>query len=818
MVLKPLVNLTGGNLNDQVITGPGYVPIVPTKQVPADVVASASQNRNTTPLPTTPNISQPSPPSGGSGSGSSGGGGGSGNSSSTSSNVSTPEVTGPSYETVKGGIESNISSLTQNEIKVLLSPESAKFTDASGKEYSKQQALFQIEQGKKSLQGNLATIQSYQSQGYHIRQGPEGSFEFFKTPEEIRQENLSASESKLRSSMTGDAGQRVAGLGAWVTSGFLSWEDPFGLKSTAQVLMGDTEGAIKTKASAMYDLDTAISEGPAAYTLKVATGPFATVGSTFVMSAGIGAGVGAIKAAFPTIGKIVEGGVAVGFGAIVVKDTIPVAENAIKTGDYSNLASHAGMLAVTAYVGFKGYTIGNTFGSGRVDAFLYGRHTYEPGSPELIRYKSALKISRNLENVVSDKMDPLDIKNDILRMDTATAERTIDYLESNPKTVIGGSASSYTQIVDARQPRDIDLLTRKGPAATQKAIDEIGAETHVVDIHGKELYEPGRHARFGFSDKDPLKIGDYKYMRAGEQLTRKGISSVLEETKYRHGTFPGFPTEETMNAPKDIFDFVVHTKSLSRSAEKSINPLTNMRGKIASEELEIFLNPEKSPSFGKGKNSTNNFLRGFTKKPKVEIIEEGLNNEDVYVLVKGRSSSKVSGVPEGMYLPGKSESVNLNVFNNRYPSKNNSDILIETDYLESDDLYPKNETELIKIPIFGEEPYPPASVSLSNNVNYNGNQKFDLITVPGYKGFDIDTPDVPSYQENYDSGTPNYFPGYTGDGYSIKNINKKSLQKNISLTGFDEESGSLIALFGRHKEYRLGSLKKALDLGMEFKL
>ena len=49
----PLVNLTGGTLNDRVITGPGYVPIAPTITVSPDVLASASQNRNTSPVLTT---------------------------------------------------------------------------------------------------------------------------------------------------------------------------------------------------------------------------------------------------------------------------------------------------------------------------------------------------------------------------------------------------------------------------------------------------------------------------------------------------------------------------------------------------------------------------------------------------------------------------------------------------------------------------------------------------------------------------------------------------------------------------------------------
>jgi len=251
------------------------------------------------------------------------------------------------------------------------------------------------------------------------------------------------------------------------------------------------------------------------------------------------------------------------------------------------------------------------------------KHTYKPGSAEYIRFKEALRVARKLENIPSHKKQPLDIAKDIMRMDKETAGRVIDYLNKNPRDVIGGSAASYTQIEGARQPRDIDILVQKLIGGTEKKVAlakqqlsplRTKSGEHVIDIHGKEMYAPGKYHRFGFSSKSPIKIGGRRFFRAGEQLFRKAVSAVSKETQYRHF--------------KDVPDFIVHAKSLIKSGK--MHWWSRGRALSAEKSLDLFLHPEKSPEFGKSETFFGRFVRSVTKKPAVEFVETIYGPEYLY--------------------------------------------------------------------------------------------------------------------------------------------------------------------------------------------
>jgi hypothetical protein len=419
-------------------------------------------------------------------------------------------------------------------------------------------------------------------------------------------------------------------LHTW-TTGVLSWEDPLGLKSLYYTFTGDREKIIETKARASLDLDKSLKEGVGSYVIKVATGPIATVGITYGITTGIGAGVGAFKATALgsklllisrgvtalgkplytiTAGKILETGIGVGFGYMVAKETAPVVIEAMDTKDYARLFSHSGMLAILGITGYKGYRTGHAIGYGATEAYLYKVQHYKPGSAERIQFEQAIRVSKLLKDVQSHKVRPLQFAKDIMRLDPKAAGRVLSYLKQHPRTTIGGSAASYTQIVGARQPRDIDVFVHgKGKTVTKAKLELKPLKTktgqHMIDIHGTELYKPGRYYRFGFRSKDPIKIDGYRYFRGGEQTFRKGITSVITESKYRWF--------------KDRPDFIIHSESLISSLKIKIHsPFAQIRAGKAETALQLFLHPEKHPKYGIKQPSIFEGIIKTTIKPGVE--------------------------------------------------------------------------------------------------------------------------------------------------------------------------------------------------------
>lgn len=283
------------------------------------------------------------------------------------------------YTTAKTYVSEKYSLAEQSLREIQASPETSTFTLGTGEVVTKAKAIELEKQYMSELSDLSSQIGIKESMGFQIRKTDVGTWEFYKTPEQVKEEAITAQEQKLRAAMQGTPEQRLAGLGSWATSGMLSWEDPLGLKSTGQALWGAITGqgekgaeeALRTKAIATYDLDTALKQGAGTYILKVATGPIATIGTAFAGGAGIkniskfligkatavtlaettGLKAAAIIAA-PTIFKV---GVA-GAGAYF---TFKMGEDIYKTAITEKdpmLAIAKGItFAGAAYAGYKGY-------------------------------------------------------------------------------------------------------------------------------------------------------------------------------------------------------------------------------------------------------------------------------------------------------------------------------------------------------------------------------------------------------------------------------------------------------------------------------
>ena len=453
------------------------------------------------------------------------------------------------------------------------------------------------------------TIKRYRERGYTVIKTDKGYI--VKHPKQIAYEKKRSEIEEFYKTA-----HPLAAMGHIRATGIGSWEDPLGLKSFYYTLTGQREKIIDIKTAAALSLDEALTKGTGEYIKTFVTGPMATIGLTYGITSGIGAGIGAVKAISPTAGKILTAGV-IGYGA---KETGTAIYKAYKKGP-AELFGTAGYMAALTPIAGAGFKAGYAYGYGHISAMKYALGTYGKGTIEYIRFKEALRTTRLLKVVKTHKMDPLNIAKDIMRMDKKTAGEIINYLKAHPRTtVIGGSAASYTQVVGARAPRDIDLLITKGKLL-KGAFKELGRKPHIIDIHGPELGgKAGVYHKFGFITQKPIKIGKYLYMRATEQLFRKGTAAVMAETRYRHGLYPGFPSRGTMQAPKDVFDFITIGKSLIKSAGKSINPFTKLRGKYGAIHLQRFIYPKTSPYYGKKPSLIESFIKKYSKPVKIPEI------------------------------------------------------------------------------------------------------------------------------------------------------------------------------------------------------
>lgn len=356
---------------------------------------------------------------------------------------------------------------------------------------------------------------------------------------------------------------------------------------------------------------------------RALTSPLAITVYTLPVSYGVGAGFGALSKIAPTTAKV-GGAILGGYAAY------SVGEGAYRTYQSGgSLVNYSAMVGSQFAIGLPGFKAGYRQIGGRVEQFLYARKTFTKGSVEAQRFKSAIETSRYLHKIKPVKRDPLDFRS-IERL-TPKGERAVkSFMEQNTQSVIGGSASAKTQVIGARTPRDIDLLiqSRGGFKGVVKALPEalrtrrspfsIANERmtlqakqyfegmlktpegqHAIDIHGREFYEPGRVLQFGFKSKQPTTISNVRYMRAGEQLFRKGVAGTTLETQYRWF--------------KDIPDFVDIARSQVISGRQSYNPLSRIRAYMGERSLRVF--EQSVPKEMLGSTSKAASMKNFIELP-----------------------------------------------------------------------------------------------------------------------------------------------------------------------------------------------------------
>lgn len=320
---------------------------------------------------------------------------------------------------------------------------------------------------------------------------------------------------------------------------------------------------------------------------------------------GIGAGIGALKATSVGSKALLSiGSRTLSVGGAVELGVFGYSSYEIGKSAISDPLGTGISLAISSPSAVLGYRTGASMGYGAMETYLYGKHTFMPGSVDLIRFKEAIKIGRQTQFIRSSYGKPLDFAKDIMRLKPSEAENVIGYLRSEPSSVIGGSASSYTQVKPSLwstwrgsvKPRDIDILVKN----VVEAKGYFGRSPHKIDIHGFEFGgKSGQYYRFGFITQSPKRIGEFKYLRLSEQSFRKGVSSVQPETSYR--------------AFKDVPDFIMSSEQLISSGRVSWNPITRFRASIAAKHLDVFMNPSKSVSFGKSESFFGKSFKRFVK-------------------------------------------------------------------------------------------------------------------------------------------------------------------------------------------------------------
>lgn len=656
--------------------------------------------------------------------------------------------TTPTYDSITTSIKSNLSTLTQRETEISAADPGSTFKDPSGKEYTKEEALGSIRTSKSTLQNQLSTISNYQSQGYNVRSGAEGSYEFFKTPEQVREEGISAKEKDLRAAMTGSGTDRLAGLGVWVTTGFLSWEDPLGLKSMGQAIIGDPEGALRTKATAAYDLDSALKEGPLQYTLKVATGPFATVGMAFAGGAGVhmiegklaasattatllgttGAKAALIKVS-PYIFKGAMTAAGIGFGGMMAKDVYETYQKDPMLA-FAKGVTYAGSI----YAGYKGYqTAGGKAGiqskiKSAEDAF-YDAH------PERIRMVYMKKGVETGGSITSKTNLEGGGKGQVLESELTTKATGLEY--GKPKTEIftsEGGTKSISRITQSGskvyKPSDEwvamsqSLADKSGP---KLSIDYVGSK----GIKGFEFFSKGDSAEA----RPLLKTLDFTKISGRTGEIKSGFSKRIVDFSWKRLEY----AEDLFASERGGGGGFTQTKTI---------PLESIT--IGEGASDIFFAPSK----GLG-----------TFFPIVAGTAGGSIATEIEVFAPDLMKVKGSGELRGPVFKSEVDSDLDFTLKTTLPSTSHKQIDIPDTISDVGE-------DFIQTPI--------------------QDQTFDTIHEPA---FDLVTETV---QEKAPSFKSNYIPGFAFE------------KPGFALSGFTEEEGDWLSVFGRTLKFRTGDLEKTL--------
>ena len=194
-----------------------------------------------------------------------------------------------------------------------------------------------------------------------------------------------------------------------------------------------------------------------------------------------------------------------------------------------------------------------------------------------IKFEAGYKLAQRLKGVEAPKPHALDYSKEVAQLPGKAGTTVETWLKTSrgQDPVVFGSAASRAQMRGARLPMDLDVAVKNpGQAAREVGAllsKKIGAKNvrvsknmvetrvggkwdHAVDFHAKS--EMTGRMTYGFKTQRPIKIGGVKYIRIGEQLTRKG-ASVLTQRGKTIGPAPH-------RAEKDIGDFLAIAQQLSR--------------------------------------------------------------------------------------------------------------------------------------------------------------------------------------------------------------------------------------------------------------
>jgi len=194
-----------------------------------------------------------------------------------------------------------------------------------------------------------------------------------------------------------------------------------------------------------------------------------------------------------------------------------------------------------------------------------------------IKFEAGYKLAQRLKGVEAPKPHALDYSKEVAQLPGKAGTTVETWLKTSrgQDPVVFGSAASRAQMRGARLPMDLDVAVKNpGQAAREVGAllsKKIGAKNvrvsknmvetrvggkwdHAVDFHAKS--EMTGRMTYGFKTQRPIKIGGVKYIRIGEQLTRKG-ASVLTQRGKTIGPAPH-------RAEKDIGDFLAIAQQLSK--------------------------------------------------------------------------------------------------------------------------------------------------------------------------------------------------------------------------------------------------------------
>ena len=258
-------------------------------------------------------------------------------------------------------------------------------------------------------------------------------------------------------------------------------------------------------------------------------------------------------------------------------------------------------------------------------------------TPEQVtKFKAGAEIAVELEKVKPPMMQPLKFT-EVKSLPGKSGLIVEKWIKTHPKqeSVIAGSTAARAQFKGSRLPGDIDLYV-KDPIKAGKQIyklleKELGKDKtkltiqkewgsavvevkikgewhHAVDIHPST--RAGEVMEFGLKTREPITIGEMKYVSAGELVQRKAASILMSRKEGKIGP-KSYRT-------KDILDFETYVESVVkakkvRASESSI--LFKKLRESQSGKLEHQLETYKMYSYGPEAYMAKTMIKQYERLP-----------------------------------------------------------------------------------------------------------------------------------------------------------------------------------------------------------